>query len=560
MRFRYTILFILLCSCSRGNRELIQKLQNVDELMAEHPDRALTTIKLIDTLALRTKALKARYSLLLTMALDKNNIYNTNLDLIRPASEYFALHGSYSDRMKTYFYKGRIYYNLGDYERAMHYYFTALEDSSKVADNHIKESVNSAISDIFSKNESPLQELNYRLDALKYGYLSKDNERIWTVTGHLASCYGNLMMWDEAERAYKDFFSMPAYDSLTFFRTKINYAKNILLRTNPDPKSCVNILDNIEKIRPDAMTTEAYAIYAYAHQLLGNKMISDGIISKLESMEGGQSDIVKLWRYRVYREQGIYDKALNDLEQVFTLQESLKMSRARQFLIYSQCDVLKAETIALKKEKEIVTHRFLIIVLIFFILWSIAVILYFHLRSVLKLRVEELSALREKSKQKLDLLDRRMNEINTRLEQKEELLFALRKRYACMYKARYKTINDLCAAYLSPIRKERKDVIYDEVMQQIGSIVEEKESKFNFMTSLNDSLDNIIDKLRKDLPGHKEQDFYFLTYVIAGFDAKTISGITGYSVATVYTKKNRLKEEISRLSSINRDFYLEYID
>ena len=87
---------------------------------------------------------------------------------------------------------------------------------------------------------------------------------------------------------------MPAYDSLTFFRTKINYAKNILLRTNPDPKSCVNILDNIEKIRPDAMTTEAYAIYAYAHQLLGNKMISDGIISKLESMEGGQSNIVKL--------------------------------------------------------------------------------------------------------------------------------------------------------------------------------------------------------------------------------------------------------------------------
>lgn len=91
MRFRYTILFILLCSCSRGNRELIQKLQNVDELMAEHPDRALTTIKLIDTLALRTKALKARYSLLLTMALDKNNIYNTNLDLIRPASEYEVL-------------------------------------------------------------------------------------------------------------------------------------------------------------------------------------------------------------------------------------------------------------------------------------------------------------------------------------------------------------------------------------------------------------------------------------------------------------------------------------
>jgi hypothetical protein len=45
-----------------------------------------------------------------------------------------------------------------------------------------------------------------------------------------------------------------------------------------------------------------------------------------------------------------------------------------------------------------------------------------------------------------------------------------------------------------------------------------------------------------------------------GFDAKTIANLTGYAVGTVYTKKNRLKAEISALDSPNRDFYLEYID
>lgn len=48
-------------------------------------------------------------------------------------------------------------------------------------------------------------------------------------------------------------------------------------------------------------------------------------------------------------------------------------------------------------------------------------------------------------------------------------------------------------------------------------------------------------------------------YVIVGFDATTISNLTGYSVGTVYTKKNRLRSEILSLSSEYRDFYLEYM-
>ena len=73
-------------------------------------------------------------------------------------------------------------------------------------------------------------------------------------------------------------------------------------------------------------------------------------------------------------------------------------------------------------------------------------------------------------------------------------------------------------------------------------------------------MDNIIDKLRLDLPGHKEQDFQFLMYIIVGFDATTISNLTGYTVGTVYTKKARLKGEISNLNSQYRDFYLDYLE
>lgn len=53
--------------------------------MWTHPDSALAILESVDTLDLRTKSLRARYSLLYTMALDRNDIFSTDLKVITPA-------------------------------------------------------------------------------------------------------------------------------------------------------------------------------------------------------------------------------------------------------------------------------------------------------------------------------------------------------------------------------------------------------------------------------------------------------------------------------------------
>ena len=159
----------------------------------------------------------------------------------------------------------------------------------------------------------------------------------------------------------------------------------------------------------------------------------------------------------------------------------------------------------------------------------------------------------------LDLQNLKTDSLYAQLAEKDSDILSLRKKYATMYKAQYKTLNDLCAAYLSPIKKDRKEVLYDEAMRQLDIIINDRESQDKFMVMVNCSLDNIIDKLRMDLPNHKDQDFRFLMFIIVGFDATTIANLTGYSVGTVYTKKNRLKGEIANLSSPHKDFYLRYI-
>lgn len=554
-----SLLFILFCVESCSSHQTYLRLNDVESYIQERPDSALIVLNDLDRGLLCTNRLRAKFSLLYSTALNKNYIDTTDMSIIQPAVDFYSKHGTPVEKMKSYFYLGCFHANRGEDDRALLDFQLALEDSSKVSDDHYKELVNSAISDVFSRNNNVEQELAYAKEALKYGKFAKDSIGIWAITGHLASCYANCRRWTEAENTYKDYFDMPVYDTLSYVLRCISYAKDLLRLPEPRLHQSIIILNDIVKSHPEYMTVEGYCIYAYAYQRLGDSSLADGILLQLESLNK-QHDLVKLWRYRIRRNQGHYKQALEDLEQSVLVQDSIVLSSLRQSLIRSQRDYLQAETTILRKESVLDKQHMAILVLCSIIALGILVFLYLRKKAALAQKTEELAALHYESQQMLNLQNVQVTAINAQLAEKDAALLQLRKQFSALYKAQYKSLNDLCIAYLSPIKKDRKDVLYDEAMRQLSVIGNDKESQNKFMSMVNGSLDNIIDKLRRDLPSHKELDFRFLVYVIAGFDATTISNLTGYSVGTVYTKKNRLKSEISSLESEYRDFYLEFID
>ncbi len=558
MRYIYAILISLFAFSSCRNKPTRAVLDSVDSFIQERPDSALAVLRSIPQSRLSTKKLRAHYSLLHAIALDKNYIDTTDLAIILPASEYYSRKGSPTERMKAYYYHGGIYANKGEDDRAMYYYLLALKDSLLVDDARIKELTNSAISVVYSRNHNNEQELQYALDALRYGKRAGDSVGIWAISGHVASCLGNLRRFDDAEKAYSDFFSMPVYDSLTYSRRRISYAKDLIRKKAPEPERCVGILEELARKYPAAMTSEAYCVYAYAHQLLGNASIANTILKQLDAV-GGNTDVVRLWRYRIYRKQGQYKQAIEDLEHSVLAQDSIVLATLSQSLIRLQRDYLNAETEILKKENALEKQRKSLIVAVFLVLLGALVLLLFLRRSHYKQRLESLSSLHFETQHLLDLQNAETKSINSQLETKDAELLSLRKQFASMYRASFKTLNDLCSAYLSPIKKERKELLYDEAMRQLDIIINDKASEDKFMSLVNNSLDNIIDKLREDLPDHNERDFRFLTYIIVGFDATTVSSLTGYSVGTVYTKKNRLKSEISNLTTPHKELYLHFI-
>ena len=205
-------------------------------------------------------------------------------------------------------------------------------------------------------------------------------------------------------------------------------------------------------------------------------------------------------------------------------------------------------------------QRLMIIVILSILLIGSAVHIYFIKKVTLNRKMEYLSRLYSDSQRMLELQSVHTASANEKLADYQAALMELRKQFTSLYKAQYKVLNDLCTAYFSPSKKDRKETLYTEAIRQLDIIINDRTNQDRFVAQVNDSLDGIIDKLRKDFPAQKEQAFHFLAFIIAGFDAATISHLTGYSVGTVYTKKNKLKKEIANLDSPYRDFYLQFFD
>lgn len=120
---------IFLFSCN-GHSKHWETLSQVESYIEEKPDSALVTLEQIDLSELSGKEEKAKHALLYSMALDKNFVDKTDFEVLQPAIDYYKDNGSATDKLRTYYYQGRIYDNQGKYNKAMQCFVYAISKGS----------------------------------------------------------------------------------------------------------------------------------------------------------------------------------------------------------------------------------------------------------------------------------------------------------------------------------------------------------------------------------------------------------------------------------------------
>ncbi len=136
-----------LAACT--GRETRALLDDVATFISERPDSALAVLKSIDSDDLGGRCADARYALLYSMALDKNVIDETNDSLVSIATEWYSRHGSADDRLKAFYYHGRVRQNAGDNEGAMEQFVIAETYAEAASDEYAKGLLYNAMGNIY---------------------------------------------------------------------------------------------------------------------------------------------------------------------------------------------------------------------------------------------------------------------------------------------------------------------------------------------------------------------------------------------------------------------------
>ena len=554
MKKRYLVIMAaILAVCSCGKREMTKQcLADVGRYISEKPDSALAVLESIDRASIRGQRMKAEYALLYAMTLDKNYIDTTDIDVVMPAVKYFDTHGPEDKAMKAWFYLGREQENGGEYEDAIISYTRAKELSQNSDDLRFRALIASGIADLYDKTYNFEEEIRNLEEVYHFYNIEKDSLNIWISTGELAVAYSNLKQWDKADSLFNEFFSFEHTDSSFVSYCLMQYFYMCIMQQNPKPEIAIKAFRKAVdeyKIEP---TTENYYAYAYALELSGDSNECNKILKLKSDQDYGTS---ALWKYYIYREQKQYEKALLELETGCHYQDSIVVKLLHNSLSITQRDYFETKSSLLAIEKE--NQR---IIKIIFILISILVVitLFIIIRYIKKRHQqmeEEMASLQYEASCRNKELEQMIICSNEELDRKEAMIAELRQSYIQKYKLQFKRLEDLGAEYWQAERSRDKNRIYGKVKEIISEIETTSNKNSEFEKRINLGLDDVMSKLRHDFPSFKEDDYRLLSYMIVGFEAKTIATLMDITPGSVYTRKSRLKDKILSASTENTELY-----
>lgn len=165
------VLMMLLSGCQLTD---MPDLDKAESYLEEQPKEALALLTDINRNTLATTLSRARYSLLYSMALDKNCIDTNNVSVIMPAVEYYCKYGTFNDQIKTLYYLGRIQYNGEHYPDAIMSFTKALDILDKSDDYKYCGLINQAIADTYTATYNNDEAIHYMDEAYSYFVKSGD--------------------------------------------------------------------------------------------------------------------------------------------------------------------------------------------------------------------------------------------------------------------------------------------------------------------------------------------------------------------------------------------------
>ncbi len=556
---------LVLSSCA--SRQTAATLNDVETYIQDHPDSALATIRAIDTTTLSTRALRAHYALLHAMALDKNWIDTTDVNVVMPAVEYYAKHGSPDQKMKAYYYLGRIQQNGHNPNDAIISLTQAETASAKSKDDAFKGLLSMVIAEIYKSAHYSDKEREYIEKGMALFQKAKDMAHYNLSFGRLAMNYQEKMDWQMADSLYQQGLILAERDSVAMRMFLAHYAAMKVVQTEPDPQGAINLLNRFHSDYKTTLPPKEYAVYAYASALIGDDKTCDSILEFLSRLPDSRHKDTRYYEYLVAKYRKEFSHANDLLTMIYSEQDKNVDRMLNNSITAILQDYYQNQANESKQQTQVQRLSFVVIILGLFLLFSAMVFTFLRKREKERIAAdnliriaEETNAILIKSNSELEAQVEEMESAGRRATvEYQSTISSLQQSYIQLFKGQFETVSSLCKTYLKfqgKAEEARKTAVYGKVKDIIAFIGKDKKQHSLFEEQINRDLNNVVARLKADLGKVSDEDSRFICYTIAGFDPNIVATLLNLSLSNVYTKRSRLRERIRQMDSPYKVEYL----
>ena len=341
------ILALCLASCSQHSKHW-ETLTQIETFVEENPDSALSVLQGIEVDDLSGSEEKAKHALLLLMALDKNDVAETDFEILHPAIDYYKNNGTPTEQMLTLFYQGQIHRINSQYAQALACFGEAIKIDENSKDIQTKARIYDAQGDVYRVLTKWDETIKSKLCAAEY--FSKLNNTDSYVSSLLDVFYTYTKKGDSISAGrYHNKCNDYLKDISSKTRNKYYcYYLNYLIATNK-----LNVIENTiqEYLSEVPANNLDYLSLAYAYMALGdinkvaealskNELPADkenilrqyAIVAALNAHMQEGSDMLKSSKeFFIERDSLIYSLYENDIQYMHQ-KNSAKLQQEREEL------------------------------------------------------------------------------------------------------------------------------------------------------------------------------------------------------------------------------------
>lgn len=530
------ICLLLVASC---NSPHANDLNRAELIMDDQPDSALLILSRIKT-PLPTKKQEAKYALLLSQAYDKNYIDLTTDSLISLAVDYYKMHGPLEDRMKAWFYLGRIQKNARDYTKAIVSLTKAAGLAHQISNYYFSGMANQNISNLFCDTYNKSEAVNYASQAVDdFTAAGKESHKNYAILT-LAISYFNAGDPERAEDLLRSLIDS-CRNPILIEECQRNLGSALMAKKgNTDAKEAVECF-RIGGI--DNLDITDLGCYATALNMEGLHDSAYFYLRKAyeNSTTAADSANVAFHHYRIASANGDYEEACVQLWESTQAQDSLIRLALKESMTSTLKNYYQEESL-LEKER-LKNQRYRNAFSIGCLLLALAlVVLFFVTRA-------------KKERKRVQLQMDMLQNDNLRIQQANASLMG------SLFQERFSILEKLSNNYFQEEDGAKKSLVFKEFSKYLKALQSDGEVFRNLEEDLDRYCNGIVSKFKAQVPEIKGDNLKICELFFAGMSYEKVLAIMNrQSTGSLRTLKSRLRSIIKDSGVEDSVLFLQYLD